>query len=121
MSNVVLGKTGEDSACLFLESKGYKIIERNFRCWLGEIDVIAQDKNVLVFVEVKTRYSSKCGQPFEAVHFYKQKRLVKLAQVYLKFKKGTVNVMSRFDVISIVYKEGQKTIEHIKNAFMASA
>lgn len=117
MSNVALGRAGEDAACAFLEGKGYKIIERNFRCQLGEIDLIAQDKNVLVFIEVKTRYSTQCGQPFESVNYHKQQRLIRLAQVYLKFTRGTVNVLSRFDVVSIVIKAGQIHIDHIINAF----
>ncbi len=117
MSNITLGRVGEDAACQYLESIGYKVIERNFRCQLGEIDLIAQDKNMLVVIEVKTRLSTQCGQPFESVTYFKQQRLIKLAQVYLKFKRGTVDVFCRFDVISIIFKGGDKDIKHIKNAF----
>ena len=64
MSNITLGRVGEDAACQYLERLGYKVIEQNFRCKLGEIDLIVSDKKVLVFVEVKTRLSTQCGQPF---------------------------------------------------------
>ena len=117
MSNIVLGRSGESAACAYLETKGFEIIDKNFRCRLGEIDLIAKDKNMHVFIEVKTRYSTQCGQPFESVTYHKQQRLKKLAQVYLKFNYRTVNILSRFDVISIIYKNAKPEIKHIKNAF----
>ena len=115
--NIPLGKVGEKAACEFLQAKGYQIIEQNFRCRIGEIDLIAKDKNILVFVEVKTRFSTHCGQPFESVTYHKQQRLIKLAQVYLKFKHRTVNVMCRFDVVSITIKDQKQEIKHLLNAF----
>ncbi len=117
MTNVSFGKIGEQAACEYLHSKGFKIIEQNFRCLLGEIDIVARDGGVLVFVEVKTRFSTQYGQPFESVTYHKQKRLIKLAQVYMKYKHGTVAILSRFDVVSILMKDRAKEITHIKNAF----
>jgi putative endonuclease len=115
--NISLGKLGENAACEYLEGKGFQVVERNFRCHLGEIDLVCKDNNVLVIVEVKARYSMHYGQPFESVTYHKQRRLIRLAQTYLKFKHGTVNLMTRFDVISISYKDGKKEIKHIRDAF----
>lgn len=117
MNKTSLGKLGEQAACDFLRSINYTIVEQNFRCRLGEIDIIAQDKNVLVFVEVKTRVSISCGQPFESVTPVKKRRLVNLALTYLKYKYRTTSVLSRFDVVSIVFQNGTKNIRHIKSAF----
>ena len=75
-----VGEKGEKRACKYLELKGYKILERNYRCKLGEIDIIAEDKNKdIVFVEVKTRSSLKYGAPSEAVNQYKQIHIKKVA------------------------------------------
>lgn len=110
-----LGARGELLAARFLKGKGYRILEQNFKTPLGEIDIIARDRNTLVFIEVKTRTSDSFGHPFEAVNARKKNKMKKLALFYLK-KRGEESP-ARFDVISIFSKEGKKEIDHIIDAF----
>ncbi len=111
-----VGATGEDLAAAHLKKQGYKILERNYRTPLGEIDLIARDRGVLVFIEVKTRRSRKFGSPQEAVHPVKQERLRNLAEYYLQ-QKGLGEVAVRFDVVGILWQEGKPQIEVIQGAF----
>lgn len=111
-----LGKTGEDRAAIFLQKCGYRILEKNYRCPLGEIDIIALDGSTLVFVEVKTRSSYRYGLPQEAVGYRKQAKLRQLADYYTKHR-GIYDVNCRFDVISVMNGAEINKIEHIKNAF----
>lgn len=83
MNNKVLGNAGEKIAKIYLERNKYKILETNFRCKQGEIDIIAKDKKELVFIEVKTRKSIKYGLPAEAVNQVKQKHISKTAEYYI--------------------------------------
>jgi len=118
MSNKILGKYGESLAKEYLQKQGYRIVEENFRNKLGEIDLIAQDGKTVCFIEVKTRQSLDQGQPYEAINRWKIHKLSQMATFYLKHKFHTIEILSRFDVISIVQdKEGQAKIQHIKNAF----
>ena len=118
MSNRSLGNYGEYLAGQYLRSKGYLILEKNFRNKLGEIDLIARDGKTICFVEVKTRQSLQQGQPYEAVTPWKVRKLSQMATFYLKHKYHSLEIPSRFDVISILQdKEGACHIEHIKNAF----
>ena len=110
-----LGNKGEDLAVRFLKKKGYRIIARNFKTPLGEIDIIADDGGALVFVEVKTRTGDSFGQPFEAVHYRKKDKLRRVALWYLKQAKK--EMPSRFDVVSIQTDGGKNAIEHIVDAF----
>lgn len=112
------GKIGENLACQYLEKNNYKIIERNFRCRQGEIDIIACDKikNELVFVEVKTRSSLKYGRPSEAVEKVKQKHIKNVAQYYC-YKKKIKDTEIRFDVIEVFLNNSNYKIEHIEQAF----
>lgn len=112
----VLGIKGENLAVTFLKEKGYRIIARNYRTSLGEIDVIAQDGNTLVFIEVKTRTDELFGRPFEAVNKKKRHKMKNVALLYMK--RYERNFPVRFDVVSIFYKaNGKKEIEHIMDAF----
>jgi len=112
----VLGIKGENLAVTFLKEKGYRIIARNYRTSLGEIDVIAQDGNTLVFIEVKTRTDELFGRPFEAVNKKKRHKMKNVALLYMK--RHERNFPVRFDVVSIFYKaNGKKEIEHIMDAF----
>lgn len=116
MSNI--GKIGEEAAFKYLEAKGYKIRERNYRTYLGEIDIISEHRGNIIFVEVKTRSSNKFGYAEEAVNSIKQKKIIKNALNYLaRYRLWQIN--SRFDVIliSISNNETIKDIKHIKNAF----
>lgn len=118
MSNKTLGNYGEFLAKQYLKAQGYRILEENFRNKLGEIDLIAQDGQTICFVEVKTRQSLRTGQPYEAVTPWKVRKLSQMATSYLKYKYYSLEVPSRFDVISIVQdKETPPEIKHIKNAF----
>jgi len=118
MSNKVLGNYGEFLAKQYLQSQGYQILDVNFRNKIGEIDLIALDGKTVCFVEVKTRDSLDQGQPYEAVNAWKIRKLSQMAVSYLKYKYHSLEILSRFDVISIVrHKAGAPDIKHIKNAF----
>lgn len=110
--NNVTGSGGEDKAKEYLQSKGYKILAQNFKTKLGEIDIVAKDHNMLVFVEVKTRKSDYFGLPREAVTVTKQRKIRMVATQYLKLH-GGLNQLCRFDVIDILGGE----ISHIVNCF----
>lgn len=110
-----LGKAGEDRAARFLEKRGYRILERNFRMPFGEIDLIALHQGELVFVEVKTRTSGAFGAPELAVNPRKQQRMVRAALGYLKYK-NLHQMPCRFDVVAIS-PSTEKEIEVIPNAF----
>jgi putative endonuclease len=111
-----IGNVGEDIAARFLANQGFEIIERNYRYERSEVDIVARDSNVLVFVEVKARRSRKFGEPEDAVTERKRKRLLKVAEGYL-YEHKIENVECRFDVLSIFFHGGETDIKHIKNAF----
>lgn len=110
------GSRGEEIATDFLKQKGYRIIKLNFRNKLGQIDVIAKDKNTLCFIEVKTRKSLRFGSPLEAVSKAKQKRITKPALVYLKDNR-LMDKPVRFDVVSVLLSKQYPQINLIKDAF----
>lgn len=117
--NRLLGDRGERSAAKFLKKKGYRILARQSRSRLGEIDLIAQDGDSIVFVEVKTRSSSHAGHPSEAVTLTKRRQLTRAALAWLK-QRGLLNHRARFDVIAITWGDGRSpVIEHYENAFEA--
>lgn len=112
-----LGQNGEDIAAEFLSKNGYSILTRNYRCRLGEIDIIAKIREVLVFIEVKTRIGEAYGSPAAAVTHRKQRQISNTAQYYLA-EHNLFDAPARFDVVSIVISPGQGTlIEIIPNAF----
>lgn len=113
-----LAAKGEALADEFLRNKKYRILDKNYRCPLGEIDLVAEQNKVIVFVEVKTRSSQAFGQPEEAVTRAKQKKLGQLAEYYFKAKNLGDREM-RFDVISILAnsRDGTCEISHFENAF----
>lgn len=111
-----LGSEGEDLAVRFLQKKGYRIVARNYKTPVGEIDIIARDGDTIVFIEVKTRTDISFGYPFEAVNKRKRQKMKNLALLYLK-RQGKESPV-RFDVLSIFCMDnGKKDIEHIKDAF----
>ncbi|CAN2039027.1 putative endonuclease [Candidatus Magnetomoraceae bacterium gMMP-15] len=110
------GQQGEDIAVSLLEKKGYKILERNYRTRLGEIDIIAMDGDTIAFVEVKIRRTKEFGKPKYAVTYKKQRKISITALSYLKENKK-MNQRARFDVVSIFTSFGEPEIEIIKNAF----
>lgn len=111
-----LGRRGEDEALLFLEQQGYRILTRNYKSKLGEIDIVAKDKDTICFVEVKSRSSESFGSPEEAVLKSKQRQISKAALSYLKEKK-LLQKRARFDVVSLLYSDGIRKLSLIKNAF----
>jgi len=117
--NIQLGNEGEDLAVAHLRKHHYKIVDRNYRCKFGEIDIIALDKKVLVFIEVKTRTSRKFGSPQIGVTFRKQRQLSKVALSYLQ-KHRCFGREARFDVVAVEMGANQKQIEIIRNAFEVS-
>jgi len=117
--NKGIGDLGEDLAVSFLEGKRYRIVERNYRCKGGEVDIVAQDPRdkSLVFVEVKTRRDLSYGVPQLAVTPFKQRQISKAALTWL-VKNRQKDAAARFDVIAILLAgSGTPTIEHITNAF----
>jgi putative endonuclease len=110
------GRKSEAIAAGQLKKQGYRILELNYRTKLGEIDIIAKDRDTIVFVEVKARKSNSFGNPKFAVTFQKQKKISMIALYYLKSTKQS-NAKARFDVVSIVSGKGSLDLEIIKNAF----
>ncbi len=112
VNNLFSGKQGEDKAINFLRTKGYKIISRNFKSKLGEIDIIALDHGTLVFIEVKTRWSKVFGLPEEAVTPWKIKSIIKTAKYY-KMLHPELPESLRIDVVAISLFPGGE-VEEIK-------
>ena len=114
---LVFGKNSEEIAAQFLLSKGYKILERNYRTPRGELDLVALDGKVLVFVEVKARRGLGFGEPAWAVDRRKQQHLIRASLFYLS-RKRIQNRSCRFDIVVIQEREdGQQKIDLIYNAF----
>lgn len=111
-----VGRLGEDLALRRLKKLGYRCIARNYRCSLGEVDIIARDGETLVFVEIKTRRDKSLGYAKEAVDKRKKRQLSKVALAYMKAE-DCCDVKSRFDVVAINLEEDREQIEVIKNAF----
>ena len=111
-----LGRLGEALALKKIKSLGYQTIVRNYRCPLGEVDLIARDGDTLVFVEIKTRKGRSLGYAKEAINERKKRQLSKVALAYMK-SNGFSGVKSRFDVVAIRIGEGKPEIEVVKNAF----
>ena len=111
-----MAEKGRNLAASFLRKSGYSIREINFRCPIGEIDIVAKEKGELVFVEVKTRKSSQLGYPEQAVGIRKQRKMSQLALWYLQEKK-LADVNARFDVVAILMLPSGNEIRLIKNAF----
>ena len=121
-----LGKAGEDDAALYLAGNGYQIVARNVRpipgMSRGEIDIVAWDRNILVFVEVKTRRRtlSNQGYPSESINYTKRRQLVKLANAYIGINRIN-NVACRFDVVFVIMQPDIPVqVHHIHNAFDAT-
>jgi putative endonuclease len=113
------GDRGEESAAEFLRGQGYRILERNYRCPLGEMDIIAREGKTIVFVEVKTRSSDRFGPPQAAIGPQKQRRMTAIALWYLK-EKGWMDGPARFDVAAVSLGEGGERVTLYRNAFDAT-
>lgn len=113
--NIRLGRHGENLAVEKLLEKGYEILSRNYRVKFGEIDIIARDRDILVFIEVKTRRNNKFAYGFESVDFKKQKKIQRVSLNYL-LEKRLQDVQMRYDIIE-VYTEEPIKINHIIDAY----
>jgi putative endonuclease len=111
-----LGQRGEQLAAVHLQNQGYTIIATNWRCTLGELDIVARKDNTLVFVEVRTRRAQTTEEAFESVNLHKQTRLQHLAYAYLAAH--DLHEMDwRVDVVAVaILRSGQPVIEHVENA-----
>jgi putative endonuclease len=115
--NLTVGSQGEELAANFLRRLRYRILERNYRCRCGEIDIVARQGETVVFVEVKTRRSDRYGSPALSVTPFKQRQIARAAQTWLAANR-LADAAARFDVLSIRLREGEPPeIEHIANAF----
>lgn len=114
MNNIEKGKLGEEIAFKYILSKGGRVIEKNYRTKMGEIDLIARLNGELVFVEVKSRSNINYGYPSESVNYKKKRKITNVAKYYI-LENSLENLSIRFDVIEIYFNE--KKINHIENAF----
>lgn len=114
-NNIKTGKRGESFAKDYLVAKSYNILNMNFRNYIGEIDIIAMDKDVLVFIEVKTRTSMKFGYAYESVNYRKQQKIINASLSYIQ-QRNIRNTQIRYDIIE-VYLTPNVNINHIENAF----
>jgi putative endonuclease len=117
--HIELGNEGEKLAVAHLRKLRYKILERNYRCKFGEIDIIALDKKALVFIEVKTRSSREFGSPQTGVTPKKKRQLTRVALAYLQ-KHQLFEREARFDVVAVEMDYGQERVDVIRNAFEIS-
>lgn len=116
-NNKKVGGRGEDIAVDYLTNKNFEIIERNYHYGHGEIDIIAKDNDILVFIEVKTRKNLEFGPPELSITKNKQRQIKRIAEAYL-FEKEIKNTDCRIDVVAIMIKSKlPPKINHIKNAF----
>ncbi len=116
--NKDIGSLGEDIAETYLRQIGYTILQRNFRCKIGEIDIIGRDGDYICFIEVKTRYGSLYGNPCESVTYSKRQKIYKTAEMYI-MKKRLAKFNFRFDVMEIILNSCNNipSIRLIKDAF----
>lgn len=114
--NLEVGKSGEEAAVELLKASGYKILARNYKTRIGEIDIIAFQGDTLCFIEVKSRNSLRFGLPQEAVSAEKQRQISKAALSFLK-SNNLLNRKARFDVVSVLYSKDGPKLDLIRNAF----
>lgn len=110
------GQNAELLAQKFLRKNGYRILEKNYRCSYGEIDIIAQHRHQIVFIEVKARKTDRFGTPEMAVTPVKQKKISRVALSYLQ-KTHQLEVPARFDVVGISYNQSKPVLQIVENAF----
>lgn len=113
-----LGKLAEQAACEYLQTKGMRLLTQNYRAAAGEIDLIMQDKEDIVFVEVRSRSRTDYGSAAETINQIKKRKLIKTAMHYLQIKNCLYKVHSRFDVVAIHHHGDTMQIDWIKNAFL---
>lgn len=112
--SAIIGKACEDTAESLLKKRGYKILQRNFRTKLGELDIVARDKDTICFVEVKGRRNLTRGLPQEMINRFKKRKICQSALLFLK-QNNLLNAKARFDVVTIDLNQGEAKL--FKNAF----
>ncbi|MEG1286574.1 MAG: YraN family protein [Clostridium sp.] len=119
--NKDIGNYGEDLSFEFLKRNGYSILSRNFRNRFGEVDIICKKDEVIIFVEIKSRYSSNYGYPIEAITYSKQKQIIKLCKFYI-YINNLNNYNFRFDIIEVFLNKDNNlySLNHIPDAFRES-
>jgi putative endonuclease len=120
MTKARLGALGEEAAAGLLRAGGYRIVARNHRCRVGEVDIVAEKGDLLLFVEVRTRATALFGGPEETVDARKQRRVIAAARDYLAQRRGPAKA-ARFDVIAVVDGPRGPALTHFENAFDLSA
>ncbi len=115
ISSMTIGKQAETLACRYLQQQGLHLIQRNFSCRFGEIDLIMRDQDTLVFIEVRMRSHAHFMHPRDTIDAFKQKKIIKTAIYYLQQQKLTSRMICRFDVIAIEKEDNQ--LQWIKRAF----
>ncbi len=113
----ILGEAAETLVAHYLQQQGFQLIDRNFRCRLGEIDLIGTHQNQLLFVEVRFKSREDYGTPASSVNGRKQKKIIRTAQFFLQHYPAFANYACRFDVIAVTLQSGEPAIEWIENAF----
>lgn len=111
------GKQVELKACEFLQTNGLHLLQQNYQCFFGEIDLIMQDQDDIVFVEVRSRFRIDYGNALESINQYKINKLIKTAKHFLQMKKWLDKKNSRFDIVVVHPIDGKIQLEWIKNAF----
>ena len=111
----LFGLEGEEKAARHLKKQGYKIIAKNFQTRFGEIDIIAENKEYIIFVEVKARGENSIAEPKEFVDLRKQRKIIRTAEIYLA--ENPTEKQPRFDVVEIKKENGKTNLNHIPNAF----
>ncbi|WP_425060834.1 hypothetical protein SCACP_15880 [Sporomusa carbonis] len=116
MNHIAVGDKGEQFAVNYLSRLGYHIIVTKYRAKTGEVDIVAKDKDCLVFIEVKTRRSTVYGFPAEAVNFKKQQKIINTALCFLN-QRRLIDVPCRFDILEVYLQADSVKVNHIINAF----
>lgn len=111
------GKMAEQIACNYLQKQGLILLEKNYRCFLGEVDLIMKDNQHIVFIEVRSRKRTEYGSALESVTKPKQMRIIRTATHFLQTKKWLFKINSRFDIVQVHLTCNTKPLEWIKNAF----
>jgi len=111
------GQQAEQKAKIYLQSSGLQLLEQNYRCFHGEIDLVMRDQEDIVFIEVRSRKRMDYGYPAETVNKSKQRKIIKTATHFLQKAGWLYRVNSRFDVIALLFIDGKWQLDWIKNAF----
>lgn len=116
--NKEIGTHGETIAKNFLITNGYKILDMNHRNKYGEIDIICKLNSIIIFCEIKSRYTNSFGSPIESITYHKQKQIIKLSQIYIINNK-LLNYDIRYDIIEVIFNNinASYTLNHVKDAF----